>query len=108
MELLSLDVPVEEVLVVPVVKTLQNSNFDLSFEGVIVEYKDTSMICCMMEAFGYWLKGQDREAHEVEHEVERVLVHPEVDRLFVSHNQSQLGDVLVFELPFDWKFLKYC
>ena len=102
----ALDVPEEEVLVVPVVKTLKKSNFDLSFEGVIVKYKDTSMICCMMEAFGYWLKGQDREAHEVEHEVERV--HPEVDRLLVSHNLSQLGDVLVFELPLDWKSLKYC
>ena len=106
MQVGALDVPVEEVRVVPVVKTLQNSNFDLSFEGVIVEYKDTSMICCMMEAFSYWVKGQDREAHEVEHEVERV--HPEVDRLLVSHNLSQLGDVLVFELPLDWKFLKYC
>ena len=53
MQVGALDVPVEEVLVVPVVKTLQNSNFDLYFEGVIVKYKDTSMICCMMEAFGY-------------------------------------------------------
>ena len=66
------------------------------------------MICCMMEAFSYRVKGQDREAHKVEHEVERVLVHPEVDRLLVGHNLSQLGDVLVFELPLDWKSLKYC